>query len=147
MRFVSPPITYLNRKLLPYSISFFNLSIIAHIWSPRLFKLAGRFFCPTSFLVPPKCHWSLTLVAAVSDFKEGGVDDAGSQRADRQCTYSSRRGWRQAREWQDKGAPSALLAAIVHNPKVSWKSKKINLLRFYSRGCRIFIFRVVNWRL
>ena len=65
-----------------------------------------------------------TLVAAVGDFKEGGVDDAGSQRADRQCTYSSRRGWRQAREWRDKGAPSALLAAIVHNLKISRKYQK-----------------------
>ena len=83
----------------------------------------ARFFVPPVFWSPQKCHWSLTLVAAVSDFKEGGVDDAGSQRADRQCTYSSRRGWRQAREWRDKGAPSALLAAIVHNLKISWKSK------------------------
>ena len=120
IRFLSPPVTYRNRKLLPYSISFFNLSTIAHIWSPRLFKLLGFLF--HQFFGPPKNVFGPpTLVAAVSDFKEGGVDDAGSQRADRQCTYSSRRGWRQAREWRDKGAPSALLAAIVHNLKISWK--------------------------
>ena len=84
---------------------------------------------PKMSLVPPKNVFGPpkdvfgppTLVAAIVDFKEGGVDDAGSQRADRQCTYSSRRGRRQAREWRDKGAPSALLAAIVPNLKISWK--------------------------
>ena len=107
---------------------------------------AARFFVPPVFWSPQKCHWSLTLVAAVSDFKEGGVDDAGSQRADRQCTYSSRRG-RRAREWRDKGAPSAQVhywQPLCTTSKYPGNIKNIKILRFYSRGCRIFIFRVVN---
>ena len=118
--FVFQPVIYRYQKLLPYSLSFFNLSTVAHIWPSRLFKLLGFLF--HQFFGPPKNVFGPpTLVAAVGDFKEGGVDDAGSQRADRQCTYSSRRGRRQAREWRDKGAPSALLAAIVPNLKISWK--------------------------
>ena len=141
--FLSPPVTYRNRKLLPYSISFFNLSTIAHIWSPRLFKLLGflfhQFFGPPKNVIGPS-PWLPQLaisrrgVLMMLEVKgptdnvhihpgEGGGRPGSGGIKEHQVHY-----------WQP----------LCTTSKYPGNIKNIKILRFYSRGCRIFIFRVVN---
>ena len=68
--FVFQPVIYRYQKLLPYSLSFFNLSTVAHIWPSRLFKLLGFLF--HQFFGPPKNVFGPpTMVAAVFHLRTG----------------------------------------------------------------------------